>query len=105
MTKLFPGRCDTHTYSFQTENPPQTREQMPSKVQLKEPMSFIGVTYRNMGEGFLTGAEITQRQLPHHSPPQPGDSSQELETRSTLHSLQATQQAGLGPFLEVPQLT
>jgi hypothetical protein len=26
-------------------------------------MNFMGVTYRNMGEGLLTGADITQRQL------------------------------------------
>ena len=30
-----------------------------AKVQLDEPMSFIGVTYRNMGEGWLTRAEMT----------------------------------------------
>jgi hypothetical protein len=37
-----------------------------TKVQLGEPMSFIGVASRNMGERLLTGAEMTQRQL-HHS--------------------------------------
>ena len=30
-----------------------------TKVLLGEPISFIGVTYRNMGEGLLTGAEMT----------------------------------------------
>jgi hypothetical protein len=75
------------------------------KVQLCKPMSFIGVTYRNMGEGFLTGAEMTQRQLGLTTAhPSMGDSSQELETRSTLHSLQAAPQAGQGPFPVVPQL-
>ena len=29
-----------------------------TKVQLGEPVSFIGVTYRNMGEGLLMGAEM-----------------------------------------------
>lgn len=32
-----------------------------TKVQLVEPMSFIGVTYRNVGEKLNTGAEVTQR--------------------------------------------
>ena len=32
-------------------------------------MSFIGVTYGNIGEGSLTGAGVTQRQLHHQSPP------------------------------------
>ena len=30
-----------------------------TKFQFGESMSFIGVTYKNMGEGLLTGAEIT----------------------------------------------
>ena len=54
-----------------------------TKVLLGEPISFIGVTYRNMGEGLLTGAEMTQRQLHHQSPPSMGDSSQKLELRET----------------------
>ena len=38
-----------------------------TNAQLGEPMSFIRVTYRSMGEWLLTGAEITQSQL-HHQP-------------------------------------
>lgn len=34
-------------------------------------MSFIWVACRNMGQGFLTGAEMTQRQLHCQSPRQP----------------------------------
>lgn len=34
-----------------------------SKVQLGEPMNFIGFTYRNVGLGLLTGIETSQRQL------------------------------------------
>ena len=30
-------------------------------------MSFIGVTYGNVGEELLTGTEMTQRQLHHPS--------------------------------------
>lgn len=36
-------------------------------VQLGETMSLIGITYSNMGEEFLTGAAITQRELCHPS--------------------------------------
>ena len=31
-----------------------------TEVQLGEPVSFIGMSYRNMGEGLLTGVERTQ---------------------------------------------
>lgn len=41
-----------------------------TKVQLSEPKNFIGVTYRSMGEGLLTRAKMTQRQLHYQSPPQ-----------------------------------
>lgn len=61
-------------------------------------MSFIGVTYRNMGEGSCTGAEMTQRQLYHQGPPQHEWQLTNLETWSTLHSLQAAQQVGECPF-------
>jgi hypothetical protein len=43
-----------------------------TKVKLGELRSFTGGTYRNMGEGLLTGAEMTQRQLYHQSPLQYG---------------------------------
>lgn len=62
-----------------------------TKVQLGEPMSFIGITYRNMDEGLLI--EMIQRQLYHRSLP----SSPKLGTQSILHSLQATQQFGECP--------
>ena len=62
-----------------------------TKVQLGEPMSFIGVTYRNMGEGSCTGAEMTQRQLYHQGPPQHEWQLTNLETWGTLHSLQVAQ--------------
>lgn len=32
-----------------------------SKVQLDKSMSFIEVSYRNLGEGLLSGEELTQR--------------------------------------------
>jgi hypothetical protein len=39
------------------------------EVQFGELMSFIGVVYRNIGEGFLIGIDMTQWQLYHQSPP------------------------------------
>ena len=54
------------------------------KVHLGEPVSFIGVIY--MGEGSLTGAEMFDGSCVTFS--------QELGAWSTLHSLQAAQQAG-----------
>lgn len=33
-------------------------------------LPFTGATQRNVGEGLLTGVEMTQRQLNHQSPPQ-----------------------------------
>ena len=43
-----------------------------TKVQRGEPVSFTEDTYRNMGKGLLTEAEMTQRQLLHQSPSQHG---------------------------------
>jgi hypothetical protein len=44
------------------------------KIILGEPVTFIGVIYRSMGEGLLTGAEMTHGQLYHQSLPQHWDS-------------------------------
>ena len=41
---------------------------------------------------------MTHRQLHHQSPPLHGDSSQKLDTWSTLHNLQAAQQVGGCPL-------
>lgn len=67
-----------------------------TEVQLGEPMSFTGVSYRNMGEGSLTGADVTQRKTA--APPYPTPAwVTKLGAWSTLHSLQAAQQVGEGP--------
>lgn len=50
------------------------------KVQVGEPMSFIGMPYRNLGEGLFTGREMTQRQLYHRAHLNVGDNSQMLES-------------------------
>jgi hypothetical protein len=73
--KLFLGRPKTYIYSVKIGIPQQILWMYntdDTKVQLREPMSFIEVTYRNMGEGLLTGAEITQRKMHHQSAPQDG---------------------------------
>lgn len=73
-SKTFPREDTINTCTL------EDREPMPdtTKVQIK-PMSFIEVTYRNMGEGLFTGEEMTQRQLLHQSPSNMYDSAQELE--------------------------
>ena len=43
-----------------------------TKILLGEPISFIEVTYRNMGEGLLTGAEMTQKTSASTKPTQHG---------------------------------
>lgn len=60
MTKLFLSRHNTYLL-------PPDREHIagqstdPIEVQLEEPMSFIGIIYRNMDEGLLAMAEMTHR--------------------------------------------
>lgn len=51
-----------------TDNRPDNEDT--SKVQPGESMSFIGVTFRNVGEGLLKRVQMTQRQL-HHPMPTP----------------------------------
>lgn len=73
VRQTFPGEIQ-HTYLFTPDREPMTDQNTDAtKVQLGEPMNCIGVTgiyYRNVGESLFTGAEMTQRQLPHQSLPQ-----------------------------------
>lgn len=63
MTQFFGTHEQMPTHSRQgTNNRPKNGS---TKIQFSEPMSFTGSTYRNMGEGLLKGAEITQEQLYH----------------------------------------
>lgn len=39
-----------------------------TNVQLDEPMSFIGVSHESVGEGLLTGGEMTPKKLHHPDP-------------------------------------
>ena len=51
--------CDRTLFTLDKE--PRTDQSAHTTEVLRgEPISFIGVTYRNMGEGLLTGAEMTQ---------------------------------------------
>jgi hypothetical protein len=60
---------------------PTSDQRMDTTIQVQrgKPQSFIGTTYRSMGEGILTGIEMTQRQLHFQSPPSISDSSQSWE--------------------------
>ena len=64
-----------------------------TKVQFGDPMSFTGVMCipAHMGEGSLTGVEMTQTAASAKPTP-------ELGTWCTLHSLQAVPQVGERPF-------
>lgn len=68
MTTFFLGR--SYKYAFSADRETMIDQSMnTTKVQFGEPISFIGITYRNVGEGLLTGAEITQTNaLPKHTP-------------------------------------
>lgn len=43
-----------------------------TKFQVGELMNIIGISYSNMTEALVTGAEITQSQLYNQSPPNNG---------------------------------
>jgi hypothetical protein len=66
-----------------------------TEVQFGEPMRVLRVTYRNVGEGWLTASKMTQRQ-PHH----PGLLAKVTahKNQSALHSLRAAQQVGESLF-------
>lgn len=69
--KTFPEEMK-HTHLVTPDREPMTvqRTDTPKVFQLGKPMSFTRVTYKNMRERLLTGAEITQRQMHHQSSPQ-----------------------------------
>lgn len=53
-----------HMSTHDVSKDPITDKSMDTtKVQLDKSTSFIGVTYRSKGEGFLTKEEMIQRQL------------------------------------------
>ena len=70
--KMFPGEAQHICLLFPARKLTTDQSTTITKVQLGESIHFIGVTYRNMGEGLLIGAELTKRQLLHQSPLQHG---------------------------------
>lgn len=76
VSKLFLGRLNTHIFSPQIGKPTTDKRTDKTKVHFSEPMSFIGVTFRTMGEVLLLETENTQRQLLYQGLPSVGDSSQ-----------------------------
>lgn len=69
MIKYFLGRHNTCPLT-QYRDPMTDWSMEITKVQLDEPMRFIGVTHRNMNEELHTGADMNQRYLCHQSLPQ-----------------------------------
>jgi hypothetical protein len=65
-----------------------------TKVRHGKPVSFIGVTFSNMGEGLLPGTEMTQKITASSRPTLEWLTAYggKLGNRSTLYSLQAAQQ-------------
>lgn len=58
--KACPGEIQ-NTTTHPDRDPTINKSTDTTKVRFGEPMSLISVTYRNMREGLLAGAEITQR--------------------------------------------
>lgn len=98
MTKLFPGR--ENTCLLVPDREPMTDHNTDTtKVQLDEPIIFIGVSYRNIDKGLLMGAGRIQRApLPK---PKVGVTVHKLW--NTLHSQQAARLVG-ECLSQVPQL-
>ena len=67
-----PGEMQNPHMSIPDGDPTTGRSVNITTLQLDEPLEFVGVAYRNMGEGLPMGAEMIQRQLHHQSPPQCG---------------------------------
>ena len=70
--KIFPGEMQQTcrlTADRELTTAPSTDT---TKVQFGELMHPIEITYRDMGDRLLRGAEVTQRQLNHQSPPKYG---------------------------------
>lgn len=70
MTKLFHAEMQ-HEFLLTQDREPRTDQSLDAtKVQIDEPMSFIGVSYRSMGvNNPLTGAEMTQKRQLHYQNP------------------------------------
>lgn len=58
-----------------------------TEVQLCEPLNFIGVTYRNVGEGLLTGTETIQNSWSTNAYSRMCDNSQNMGNLQPLHTV------------------
>lgn len=71
--RTFPGEMEHPHMSTPGGDPTTDRSvNTTTTLQLDEPLEFVGVAYRNMGEGLCIGAEMIQRQMNHQSPSQCG---------------------------------
>lgn len=69
------------------------------RVQVGGPMSFIGVTYKNMGEGLFIGAEVAQRHGSSPRPtPAPVTACKSWEPRAHCSACERLRQVGELPF-------
>lgn len=68
---IIPGEMGTNVCSFPIGDLTTNQRRENTFVQFGEPNS-LGGAYRNMSEGLLTGAAMTQRQHNHQNPPQHG---------------------------------
>ena len=96
-------------YFFSQQFPTPDRESMKTKPwtsltsNVVNQWVFVGVTYRNMGKGLLSGAEMPHKQLHHQSPSQHWWHLPKMGTWSSLYNRNTTQQVGQCP-LQAAQL-
>lgn len=67
---FFPWGVATEVYSSQIGSSGWTKECIPPKSIWANQWFLLMSLTRNMGEGLLTGMEMTQKELLHQSPPQ-----------------------------------
>lgn len=65
MCGIVPGQMAANIYSPKIGGPMTYQSKDTTRVQFDEQMSFTTVTYRSVGEGLFTEAEMTQRQPQH----------------------------------------
>lgn len=97
MTKLFLERCNARANPLDRQL--ATDSTNTTKVQPDEPMSFVGVPYRNVVDSYLKEQEGLRNSCIAKAPLQ----LTKLGTESTLHSLHIAQQVE-GCLSQVPWL-
>ena len=97
MTRFILGRCNTNVH-LGTVNPWKTKAQTPPTSNLVNQI-FIEVTYRLVCWVTYRNRNSSKTDVSPF-PPRMGDTSQKLETCSTLHSFHAAQQVRGSPPLQ-----